>query len=185
MSLEPAIQDALLAAMPRLRAFAVSLCRDRDHADDLVQDTLLRACAKIEYFRPGTNMLAWLITILRNRFCSEWRSQRRLENLDAHIETLAAKPTQLSQLQYREFCQALDKLPSSQRAALLLVEAWGLSYDEAAQISGCPIGTVKSRINRGRAYLAQLLRVESRGQFEDDSVFSAAMTNPGAAARGA
>jgi RNA polymerase sigma factor (sigma-70 family) len=96
MTLAPDIRDAMLAAIPKLRAFAISLCRNGDQAEDLVQETLLSACTSIHSFKPGTHMSAWLSTILRNHFYSEWRKRRRLESIDDHAETMAAKPTQIA-----------------------------------------------------------------------------------------
>jgi RNA polymerase sigma-70 factor, ECF subfamily len=98
MTFKPTVQTAMLAAMPGLRAFAIALCRNGDQADDLVQDTLLRACANIVLFKPGTNMLAWLCTILKNRFYSECRRRRggRFENIDDHADTIASKPAQIA-----------------------------------------------------------------------------------------
>jgi RNA polymerase sigma-70 factor (ECF subfamily) len=183
MTLEPAIRDALLAAMPKLRAFAISLCRNSDQAEDLVQETLLRACAGIHSFKPGTNMHAWLFTILRNHFYSEWRRRRRtLEPIDDHAEAIASRPTQLAQAEYGELRAALAKLRPKQREALVLIGASGLSYEEVAKRCGCPMGTIKSRVNRARADLAQLLAIEGRGDFAEDPVISAAMAGSGRAA---
>jgi RNA polymerase sigma-70 factor (ECF subfamily) len=176
MTLEPDIRDAILAAIPKLRAFAISLCRNGDQAEDLVQETLLSACAGIQSFKPGTHMSAWLITILRNHFYSEWRRRRRrLESIDNHAVTMAAGPTQIAQVEYNEFCHALTQLRPEQREALVLIGASGHSYEEAAQICGCPIGTLKSRVHRARSDLAQLLAIEGREYFEEDQITSAVM----------
>src|SRR3984893_299946 len=95
MTLEPSVREPMLAALPNLRAFAISLCRNRDQAEDLVQGTLLQACANIGSFQTGTNMSAWLFTILRNQFYSECRRRRRqLESIDAHAEAKASQPEQ-------------------------------------------------------------------------------------------
>jgi RNA polymerase sigma-70 factor (ECF subfamily) len=160
MPLEPAVRDAMLAAMPGLRSSAFSLCRNGDQADDLVQETLLRACISIQSFQPGTNMGAWLYTILRNQFCSERRRRRRLEPLEPHAWSLATKPTQIAHMEYCDVSRALTKLPAKEREALLLIGQSGLSYEEAAQVCGCPTATVKSRVRRARADLAQLAAVE-------------------------
>src|ERR1700674_4742045 len=109
MSLDPALRDAVLAAVPKLRAFAISLCGNVDRADDLVQETLLRALANIDSFQPGTNMSAWLFTILRNHFRSAYRKRRR-EVEDAkgrYAETLKSQPEQYGQVEFREFREAL------------------------------------------------------------------------------
>ena len=109
--------------MPSLRAFAISLCGNVDRADDLVQETLLRAFANIESFQPGTNMSAWLFTILRNHFRSEYRKRRReVEDGEGrYAETLKTQPAQYAQVEFREFRQALAQLPADQREALVLV----------------------------------------------------------------
>jgi RNA polymerase sigma-70 factor (ECF subfamily) len=158
MIAEASSRDAMLAAIPKLRAFAISLCRNSDHAEDLVQEALLRACAKITSFEPGTNMLAWLFTILRNLFYSQCRRRRKhFESIDDNADSLGSKPTQVAQAEHHELCAALSKLPPERRRALILIGASGFSYHEAAKICGCPTGTMKSRVNRARAELAQLL----------------------------
>ena len=120
MKLDPAIRDQVLATVPSLRAFAISLCGHVDRADDLVQETLLRALAHIDSFQPGTNMPAWLFTILRNLFRSEYRKRRReVEDADGrYAETLKSHPEQTSRVEFSEFRDALTKLPSDQREAL-------------------------------------------------------------------
>jgi RNA polymerase sigma-70 factor (ECF subfamily) len=158
MPIEPDVRDALLAAVPSLRAFAISLSGSVDRADDLVQDTLMRALANIDRFEPGTNLHAWLFTILRNLFHSEYRKRRReVEDVDgAYAARLATAPEQGSRLDFDDFRTALAKLPTDQREALLLVGAASLSYEEAAQIMNCAIGTVKSRVNRARSRLGPI-----------------------------
>jgi RNA polymerase sigma-70 factor (ECF subfamily) len=161
MTLDTATRDAILATVPSLRAFAVSLCGNLDRADDLVQETLTRALANIDSFRPGTNMAAWLFTILRNQFRSEYRKRRReVEDADgAHAQTLQAPAEQLARVEFGELREALSKLPDDQREALVLVGASGFSYEEAANICGCAVGTIKSRVNRARTHLAQLMSI--------------------------
>src|ERR1700710_327050 len=134
MSLDPALREQILAAVPSLRAFAISLSGNVDRADDLVQETLLRALANIHSFQPGTNMPAWLFTILRNLFRSEYRKRRReVEDVDgSYTETLKSLPDQQSRLEFQEFRTALSQLPAEQREALLIVGASGFSYEEAA-----------------------------------------------------
>ena len=124
----------MLAAVPRLRAFAISLSGKVDRADDLVQETLLLAMANIHSFQPGTNMPAWLLTILRNRYRTEYRKYRReIEDVDGrYAESLISPPEQHSRVEFEEFRVALAKLPPDQREALLLVGASGFSYEEAA-----------------------------------------------------
>jgi RNA polymerase sigma-70 factor (ECF subfamily) len=141
-----------------------------DRADDLVQETLLRALAHIDSFQPGTNMSAWLFTILRNLFRSEYRKRRReVEDPEGnYAESLKSQPEQTGRVEFREFREALAKLPEDQREALILVGASGFSYDEAAAICGCAVGTIKSRVNRARNRLAQLLSIESLNDFGPD-----------------
>jgi RNA polymerase sigma-70 factor (ECF subfamily) len=159
----PASRDLMLAAVPSLRAFAISLCRNADRADDLVQETLLRALSHIGSFQPGTNMSAWLFTILRNHFRSEYRKRRReVEDVDGSFaEKLESQPNQTSHLEFQELRQALAKLPFDQREALILVGASGYSYQEAAKLCHCAVGTIKSRVNRARSRLSQLLLHEN------------------------
>jgi RNA polymerase sigma-70 factor (ECF subfamily) len=170
MTVDPSVRDTMLAAVPSLRAFAISLSGNVDRADDLVQETLLRALAHIDSFQPGTNMSAWLFTILRNLFRSEYRKRRReVEDPEGHYaETLKSQPEQNSRVEFEEFRTALNKLPDDQREALILVGASGFSYDEAAAICGCAVGTIKSRVNRARTRLAQLLSIENMSDFGPD-----------------
>ena len=161
MQPEPAIRDALLAAVPSLRAFAFSLCGHVDRADDLVQDTLLRALSHIDLFERGTNLNAWLFTILRNLFHSEYRKRRReVEDADGkYAATLSVAPDQMPHLDFEDLQKALARLPHDQREALLLVGASGFSYEQAAEICGCAVGTIKSRVNRARNRLAELMHL--------------------------
>jgi len=170
MKLDPSIRDAVLAAVPSLRAFAISLSGNVDRADDLVQETLLRALVNIDSFEPGTNLSAWLFTILRNLFRSEYRKRRReVEDGDGtYAESLKSQPEQEARVEFREFRTALAKLPSDQREALILVGASGFSYEEAAGICGCAVGTIKSRVNRARTRLAELMAIESLDDFGPD-----------------
>ena len=169
--------DELRAAIPCLRAFAMSLCGNRDYADDLVQDALTRAWAKMDRFQAGTNLHAWLFTILRHAFYSDRRKRRReIEDADgSHASRLTTIPGQESRLDLEDFQRALMKLPADQREALLLVGAEGLSYEEAAEICGCVLGTLKSRVNRARTRLAALLSVESESDLGTDKVILAAL----------
>jgi RNA polymerase sigma-70 factor, ECF subfamily len=175
MTLEPAIRDAMLAAVPSLRAFAYSLSGSVDRADDLVQETLTRAIAKIDHFAPGTNLNAWLFTILRNHFRSQFRKSRReVEDIDGkHAGRLVSQPEQMGRVEMSEFREALATLPDSQREALILVGASGFSYEEAAEICGCAVGTVKSRVNRARARLAEVMAIEDGADFGPDNPMKA------------
>jgi RNA polymerase sigma-70 factor (ECF subfamily) len=171
----------MLAAVPSLRAFAISLSRNVDRADDLVQETLLRAIANINSFQPGTNMAAWLVTILRNLFRSEYRKRRReVEDTDGrYLESLKAPPEQHSRMEFEEFRDALAKLPLGQREALLLVGASGFSYEEAAAICETAVGTIKSRVNRARTRLSELLSIDSGDKFGPDPATRAILTAGG------
>jgi RNA polymerase sigma-70 factor (ECF subfamily) len=149
----------LLGAIPNLRAFAVSLCGNSDRADDLVQETLVKAWSSLSTFSEGTNLTAWLFTILRNIYYSDYRKRRR-ETPDpdgALAARLVSPPAQNSHMDFLDFREALAKLPLDQREALVLVGASGLSYEEAAAVCGCAAGTMKSRVNRARNRLAELL----------------------------
>ncbi len=150
----------LLDHISHLRAFAVSLCGDRDFGDDLVQETLLKALTHIDSFTPGTNMRSWLFTILKNTYLSNKRKARR-EVCDEDGElaaSLCVPAAQEPSLELRELQHALMLLAEEQREALILIGAAGFSYHEAAEIMGCSSGTVKSRVNRARNKLAVLLR---------------------------
>jgi len=149
----------LVAAIPNLRAFAVSLCGNADRADDLVQETLVKAWGSLSSFTEGTNLTAWLFTILRNIYYSEYRKRRReAPDPDGAIAArLVTPPSQNAHMDFLDFRSALQKLPLDQREALILVAASGLSYEEAAAICGCAPGTMKSRVNRARNRLAELL----------------------------
>ena len=177
MTLAPSVREAMLDAVPSLRAFAISLSGNVDRADDLVQETLLRAMANIDSFQPGTNMSAWLFTILRNLFRSEYRKRRReVEDTDgSYAEGLKSHPEQHSRVEFEEFRTALAKLPQDQREALLLVGASGFSYEEAAAICECAVGTIKSRVNRARTRLTELLSLED-GDFGSDQPSQAVLS---------
>jgi RNA polymerase sigma-70 factor, ECF subfamily len=164
----PSVRDAMLAAIPNLRAFAMSLSGKGDRADDLVQETLLRAMAHIGSFEPGTNMPAWLFTILRNLFRSEFRKRRReVEDTDgSYFDRLESPPEQQGRLEFEDLSDALAKLPFVQREALLLVGASGFSYEEAAAICGTAVGTIKSRVSRARGRVAELLGIDGAGELD-------------------
>jgi RNA polymerase sigma-70 factor (ECF subfamily) len=179
MKIDPSVRDAVLAAVPSLRAFAISLSGNVDRADDLVQETMLRALANIDSFQPGSNMSAWLFTILRNLFRSEYRKRRReVEDADgSYAETLKSQPEQASRVEFEEFRAALNKLPQDQREALILVGASGFSYEETAEICGCAVGTIKSRVNRARNRLAELMSIESVDDFGPDRTTRAVLVS--------
>ena len=175
--MQPSVRDVMLAAVPALRGFAVSLCGNVDRADDLVQETLLRAIASIHSFQPGTNMAAWMFTILRNLFRSEYRKRRReVEDTDGgYVDGLKSAPEQNSRMEFEEFRRALTQLPPEQREALLLVGASGFSYEEAAAICGTALGTIKSRVHRARLRLAELLGIDNADDLGPDQTTRAVM----------
>jgi len=178
MPLTDSLRDDILASVPSLRAFAISLSGNGDRADDLVQETLLRALANIDSFQPGSNLPAWLFTILRNLFRSDYRKRRReVEDADgSYADTLKTHPEQTSHVEFKEFSVALSKLPEDQREALILIGASGFSYEEAAEICGCAVGTIKSRVNRARTRLANLLHIENPNDFGPDRATRAVLT---------
>ena len=181
MPLDPSVREAMLSAVPSLRAFAISLCGNVDRADDLVQETLLRAMANIDSFQPGTNMSAWLFTILRNLFRSEYRKRRReVEDTDgSYAESLTSHPEQHGRIEFEEFRKALSQLPPDQREALILVGASGFSYEEAASICECAVGTIKSRVNRARTRLSELIAIDGADDFGPDQSTRAVLSAGG------
>ena len=181
MSLTPSARETMLEAVPNLRAFAISLSRDVDRADDLVQETLLRAIDNIDSFQPGTNMSAWLFTILRNLFRSEYRKRRReVEDPEgAYADTLTSVPEQQGRIEFEEFRVALAKLAPDHREAIILVGASGFSYEEAAAICDCAVGTIKSRVNRARSKLSALLYVDGAEDFGPDETVRAVIGGSG------
>src|SRR5258708_25209273 len=140
----PSVSEAMLGAVPSLRAFAISLSGNVDRADDLVQETLLRAWANLNSFEPGTNMSAWLFTILRNLFRSEYRKRRRevADSEGTYAETLKTQPEQTSRVEFEEFRTALATLPADQRQPLILRRAYGFSYCDACWICGSALDTI-------------------------------------------
>jgi RNA polymerase sigma-70 factor, ECF subfamily len=165
----------LLSVIPNLRAFAVSLCGNLDRADDLVQETLVKAWSNIGSFVEGTNLRAWLFTILRNIYYSEYRKRRReVADPDGTFAAkLATAPAQSGHMDLLDFHAALQQLPSDQREALILIGASGMSYEEAAGICGSAIGTMKSRVNRARSRLAEMLSITSGMEFGHDGEWQA------------
>ena len=152
-------KSELGAQIPRLRGFAISLCGSVTLADDLVQEALLRAWANSQKFQPGTNLRAWLFTVLRNVFYSQHRKRfREVQDTDhALSREIAVDGNQESHLDLADLRIALAKLPAEQREVLILVGASGASYEEAAVICGVEIGTIKSRLSRARAKLGELM----------------------------
>jgi RNA polymerase sigma-70 factor (ECF subfamily) len=158
-SLAPDFERDLIALIPHMRAFARSLCGDPALADDLAQDALAKALKSRESYQLGTNMKAWLFMILRNQFYSEKRRSWRGSQLDQDVaeKTLHAVDDPSSALELNDVRMALQMLPDVQREALVMIGAGGLSYEEAAEIAGVAVGTVKSRVSRARAALQAIL----------------------------
>ncbi|MDN3575056.1 sigma-70 family RNA polymerase sigma factor [Methylobacterium longum] len=155
---DAAFKKLLVTIVPVLRRFAVSLARDPTTADDLVQDTLFRAWRVRARFEPGTNFEAWTFTILRNAFYSGHRRSREVQDEDgSYTARLATPPDQTGHLDLQDVRAALDRLAPTMREALVLVAIENLTYEEAAAVMNCQIGTVKSRVWRAREQLARML----------------------------
>ncbi len=155
-------RDQVVHMIPALRAFAWSISRNGADADDLVQETLIKAWSHRDRFEPGTNLRAWLFTILRNTYYTAiTRRRREVRDEDGrHAASLVSAPAQEWRLTMGALQNALAQLPIEHREAVILVGAAGLSYEEAAEICGCPLGTIKSRVNRARSRLAKLMDME-------------------------
>jgi RNA polymerase sigma-70 factor (ECF subfamily) len=150
----PGFGDELIKAIPNLRAFAHSLSGDSSLSNDLVQETLLKAWSHKQSFVPGSNLKAWLFTILRNTFFTHYRKSQREELDEDQAAMNASVPaTQLMHLEFDDMRSALMRLSPDHREALLLITAEGFSYEDAARVCGCAVGTMKSRVNRARSRL--------------------------------
>ncbi|WP_046869258.1 sigma-70 family RNA polymerase sigma factor [Microvirga massiliensis] len=176
MTAGPDLRGGILEALPHLRVFAISLTGDLDRADDLVQEAIVKALGHLGQFTPGTNLRAWLFTILRNEFYTLHRKRRReVQDPDGLLAArLAAAPVQDRHLDLEDLKAALLWLPVEQREAVLLV-AGGISYEETAQICGAAVGTIKSRVNRGRKSLAELLGIVDPEDIGADCVMKASL----------
>lgn len=165
--LAPEFERDLITLIPHMRAFARSLCGDATQADDLAQDALAKALKSRESYQLGTNMKAWLFMILRNQFYSDKRRSWRGSQLDQEVaeKTLHAVDDPSAALELNDVRMALQMLPDVQREALVMVGAGGFSYEEAAEIAGVAVGTVKSRVSRARAALQAVLEA---GDFNRD-----------------
>ncbi len=154
-----AFKRDLAQVVPHLRAFARGLCGRPDMADDLVQETMLKAWAAQERFEPGTSMRAWTFVILRNIYLTDMRRNRFRGEYDELVaERILIEPAgQEAPIHLADLHSALLSLPAERREALLLVGAGGFSYEEAAEICGCAVGTIKSRVGRARAALTQMI----------------------------
>jgi RNA polymerase sigma-70 factor (ECF subfamily) len=169
-------RDEVVGLIPALRAFAWSLSHNGSDADDLVQDTLIKAWTNRDKFEPGTNLRAWLFTILRNTYYTNVLRRRRevRDEQGEYAGALKAAPTQDWSVAMRSLQTALQQLPDEHREALILVGAAGLSYEEAAEICGCALGTIKSRVNRARARLLKIMDAEDATDVMALEVVSAA-----------
>jgi RNA polymerase sigma-70 factor, ECF subfamily len=157
---ETALRRQMLILLPDLRAFARFLVRDRTAADDLVQDTVVRGLAALPQFQLGTNLKAWLFTILRNQFFEQVRRHRReVKALRAGFPTEeAGRADQADAAELRDLSRLLWMLPPLLRESLVLVGAQELTHEEAARICGVPVGTMKARVSRARTQLAQIMQ---------------------------
>ncbi len=179
MAISAQFRDQMIAAIPGLRAFGLSLTARGDRADDLVQETLMKAWKHSASFEQGTNMKAWLYTILRNEFYSQLRKRKReVEDADGFYSgKVAVHAEQDGHLDMADLRVALAKLPEDQREAIILVGASGFSYEEAADICSVAVGTIKSRVNRARARLAVLLQIGANENFGPDARLEAVVGN--------
>ena len=165
----------LVQLIPHLRAFARSLCGNAAEADDLAQDAMLKAWKARDSYEPGTNLKAWTFTILRNLFYSEKRRSWRRQPLDPEVAeaTLVANDDPDASIELLALRNALARLPVDQREALILIGAGGLSYDEAAEICDCAVGTIKSRVSRARKTLVELMDDNKFGYNSDPDIKAA------------
>jgi RNA polymerase sigma-70 factor, ECF subfamily len=159
MDVDKLFRDQLVALLPSLRAFSRGLCGNRDMADDLAQDTMMRAWAARESYTQGSNFRAWMFMIMRNQFYTTIRKNSRMTSLDPEVaeRLLVVAPAQQNGINLGDIAKALQRLPAEQREVLLLIGASGLSYEEAAEVTGCAMGTIKSRLARGRTALAAMI----------------------------
>jgi RNA polymerase sigma-70 factor (ECF subfamily) len=149
--------ERLVELIPRLRRYARALVGDRASADDLVQDTLERAWAKLHLYRHGTDLRAWLFTVMHNVHVNKVRATRGTDTLEDELPELAQRASQGDALLVRDLDRAIAQLPTEQRAVLLLVTLEEMSYEEVARALGIPIGTVMSRLSRAREKLRLMM----------------------------
>lgn len=154
-----AFKRALVDVLPSLRAFARSLCRNAAEADDLVQETMLKAWSARASYIEEANFKAWTFRILRNALYSNWRKSSRLTQLDDSVYEKTAKAIDNAEtaIELAEVSEAIRHLPLEQREALILIAAGGFNYEEVAAIAGVAVGTIKSRVSRGRSNLIVLM----------------------------
>lgn len=167
-------RSEIVRLIPALRAFAHTLCRDASEADDLVQETLMKGIANINRFQPGTNMKSWLFTIMRNTSYTRFKMANREGPglLDCASSRPAISASQEWSLRSQEMARAIEALPDDQRQVIVLIGILGTSYDDAAGICGCAVGTIKSRLSRARYRLLETLGETS----SDDPVTTSAVS---------
>ena len=182
MTEAPDPKKELIEHLPAMRAFAMSLTRNSAAADDLVQDAVVKAWSNFDKFEPGTNLRAWLFTILRNTYYSLYRKRRReVEDPDGTMAgKLSEKPAHDGHLAMNDFREAFAQLSDEQREVLILVGAEGFSYEDAAEMCGCAVGTIKSRTNRARKRLAELMHLEDELEMTDASTMAVINGKPAA-----
>lgn len=153
------LHNDILACLPHLRAFAYRLTGNRPMAEDLLHDTVVSALTHRDQFQPGSNLTGWLTTILKNRYFNDCRRHSRSREVQGDVIEASGSISggQEECLMMRDFQSVFSTLPAEQQEALVLVGASGFSYEEAAEIVGCAVGTVKSRVCRGRQHLQQEL----------------------------
>ena len=164
--IDRAFLEGVVACLPSLRPFAVSLTRSVEQAEDLVQETVLKAISKQGQFEAGTNLQSWLFTIMRNLFCSVYRrAKHEVEDADgSYAAAMIAIPDHEDRIMLRDLAMALARLPQGQREAILLVGVKGMTYADAAQALECAVGTIQSRVNRARNRLAELMCLDRTGR---------------------
>ena len=180
-------RDQLVEHLRPLRAFAISLTRNVSSADDLVQETILKAWSSIDKFQRGSNLQAWLFTILRNTYYSSLRKTRRevADPEGTFAATLSVKPAHDGRMAFTDFLRAFDALSDEHREVLILVGASGFTTEEAAAMMGVATGTVKSRASRARRRLSQLLGLaDGEGMFSGIDAVTQAVMGRGSAAMG-
>jgi RNA polymerase sigma-70 factor (ECF subfamily) len=157
------LENEIVKLMPSLHAFSRTLTRNPTDADDLLQEGLMKALVNIHQFTPGTNLKAWMFTIVRNTFYTNYKKKRREVSspFDDTTGGLGIEPTQDWSLTIDEVNMAMQRLPNDQKQALMLIGSAGMSYEKAAETCGCALGTIKSRVSRGRSRLRELLVLDT------------------------
>lgn len=173
------VEQQIVECLPKLRAFALSLTYNTTAAEDLIQETALKAFANLDKYREGTNLIAWLFTIMRNSFHTQYRRNKRMvEDADGSwAAKLASSPSQDDHIDCQMMRAALTQVPDKLREALFMVAVSGLSYEEAGRIMNVACGTIKSRVHRARKLLGQLLAIESLDDIGPGKTIRGVLTN--------